>query len=282
MPIVRPSRSPSSGPDFDEFYLGSRRRLVLETYALTGDLSAARSAVRDAFVAARHHWDRVVRVPDPEEWVRPRAWAMAQRRHVARLWRREKGLTPAQKGVLDALHHLPDQQRKVLLLSTLAGMPTDDIGRELGEVPARVDDQLASAVRSFERRTDTTDGDVLGAIESLAPIAEATALPQPLTIHRGGQRRRRRHAVAGVVGLLALTVLGGLFVARGGVVAPAAAGQRADQHPVTAAMMLSVPELQPVAPGAGCGAGRVRPRRPMAPAPPERAAASPRDRPSRT
>src|ERR671921_271619 len=78
----------SAGPDFDEFYLASRRRLVLETYALTGDLSAARTAVRDAFEAASHHWRKVSRLPDPEEWVRPRAWAMAQRRHVARLWHR--------------------------------------------------------------------------------------------------------------------------------------------------------------------------------------------------
>src|SRR6187549_323518 len=84
-----PSGTPSgttAGPDFDEFYLTSRRRLVLETYALTGDLSAARSAVRDAFEAACHHWRKVSRLPDPEEWVRPRAWAMAQRRHIARLW----------------------------------------------------------------------------------------------------------------------------------------------------------------------------------------------------
>ena len=48
MPMVHPSTS----ADFGEFYLASRRRLVLEAYALTGDLQAARSAVRDAFEAA--------------------------------------------------------------------------------------------------------------------------------------------------------------------------------------------------------------------------------------
>src|SRR6188472_1539273 len=99
-----PSSVSTAGPDFDEFYLASRRRLVLETYALTGDLRAARSAVRDAFEAAAHHWRKVSRFSDPEEWVRPRAWSMAQRRHVARLWHREKGLSAEQKGVLDALH----------------------------------------------------------------------------------------------------------------------------------------------------------------------------------
>src|SRR3954447_5398972 len=139
----------TAGPDFDEFYLASRRRLVLETYALTGDLSAARSAVRDAFEAAFHHWRKVSRLPDPEEWVRPRAWAMAQRRHVARLWHREKGLGADQKAVLDALHHLSDQQRKVLLLAHLAALSTADIGRELGETTARVEERLQVATDAF-------------------------------------------------------------------------------------------------------------------------------------
>ena len=134
-----------ASPDFDDFYLASRRRLVLSAYALTGDLSAARNAVSDAFVAARHHWRKVGRLPDPEEWVRPRAWAMAQRRHVARLWHREKGLNPDQKAVLDALHHLPDQQRKVLLLAQLAALTPAEIGRELGETEARVEQRLATA-----------------------------------------------------------------------------------------------------------------------------------------
>src|SRR5436190_21369727 len=164
-------------PDFDDFYLTSRRRLVLSAYALTGDLAAARNAVADAFVAARHHWRKVGRLPDPEEWVRPRAWAMAQRRHVARLWHREKGLGADQKAVLDALHHLPDQQRKVLLLAHLAALSTSDIGRELGDTTARVEDRLATATASFCRETGAPEDGVGAAIESLGPIAEAAALP---------------------------------------------------------------------------------------------------------
>ena len=39
------------GPDeFDAFYKDARERLLMQTYALTGDLPAARSAVRDAFL----------------------------------------------------------------------------------------------------------------------------------------------------------------------------------------------------------------------------------------
>src|SRR3954454_23287521 len=100
MPNVLDPVDVGVGPDFDDFYLASRRRLVLSAYALTGDLGAARNAVGDAFVAARHHWRKVGRLPDPEEWVRARAWTIAQRRHVSRLWHREKGIAEEQRAVL--------------------------------------------------------------------------------------------------------------------------------------------------------------------------------------
>ena len=174
---------------------------MLSAYALTGDLSAARNAVGDAFVAARHHWRKVGRLPDPEEWVRPRAWAMAQRRHVARLWHREKGIGAEQKAVLDALHHLPDQQRKVLLLAHLAALSTADIGRELGETPARVEEtpRRSRPSRSAGRPAPPPTS-VGAAIESLAPIAEAAALPgsggdpprRPATPAAAHGRRGRR------------------------------------------------------------------------------------------
>ena len=80
--------------EFDAFYRASQHRLLMQTYALTGDLPASRGAVRDAFVAAWHHWRKVSRLPDPEGWVRPHAWLHAQRRHSARIWHRDKALDP--------------------------------------------------------------------------------------------------------------------------------------------------------------------------------------------
>jgi DNA-directed RNA polymerase specialized sigma24 family protein len=239
-------------PDFDDFYLASRRRLVLSAYALTGDLGAARNAVGDAFVEARQHWRKVGRLPDPEEWVRPRAWAIAQRRHVGRLWHREKGISDEQRAVLDALHHLPDQQRKVLLLAHLAALSTADIGRELGETTQRVEERLASATGSFGEETGTPPEGVGAALESLASIAEAAALPGASVIHRDGQRRRWLHTIGGTVVLLGLTLVAGMFVVRGGVQAPASADDEAarpEAHPVTEQMLLSLPQARALAPG---------------------------------
>ena len=250
MPTPSDDVDPGAVPDFDDFYFASRRRLVLSAYALTGDLAAARTGVEHAFVAARHHWRKVHRLHDPEEWVRPRAWATAQRRHVARLWHREKGISTEQKAVLDALHHLSDQPRKVLLLAHLAALSPSDIGRELGETTARVEDRLAAATESFCRETGAPQDGVRAAIESLAPIAEAAALPGSTVLHRAGQRRRVLHTVGGTAVLLALTLLGGFFVAGGSDERAAAGGTRSvDARPVTEKMLLTLPQLGRLAPG---------------------------------
>jgi DNA-directed RNA polymerase specialized sigma24 family protein len=238
--------------DFDDFYLSSRRRLVLQAYALTGDLSASRQAVREAFVAARQHWRKVGHLADPEEWVRQRAWAMAQRRHVARLWHRERGITAEQKRVLDTLHGLSDQQRKVLLLTHLAALSSAEIGRELGERPTRVEERLAQATRSYVEGTGTGPTEVRRSLESLGPIAEATALPAPSVVARAGQRRGRLHAVAGTIALLVLVVVGGLFVVTEGASDSAGAQARSQprdvSRPVEKSMLVSPAQVQELAP----------------------------------
>ncbi len=59
--------------EFDAFYKDARDRLLVQTFALTGDVRASRSAVRDTFVVAWHHWRKVSRDGDPESWARPHA-----------------------------------------------------------------------------------------------------------------------------------------------------------------------------------------------------------------
>lgn len=251
-PAVQPAVQPAPGPGFEELYLGSRRRLVLQAYALTGDLSAARSAVRDAFVAAARDWRKVGSLPDPEEWVRPRAWALAQRRHVARLWHKESGLGAEQTSVLDALHRLPDQQRKTLLLRHLAGLSTADIGRELGETPTRVEQQLGIATRAFGDATGVDGRGVAAVIGALAPVVESAPLPDAAQVQQDGRRRGRWHALAGVVVLVALTLLSGQFVVQGDVRQPAAAADRsprpAPPRPVTEEQLLGLDQVRLLSP----------------------------------
>ncbi|HEX6247887.1 MAG TPA: hypothetical protein VFZ64_08465, partial [Nocardioidaceae bacterium] len=129
---------------FDSFYLKTRRALVHQAFALTGDLAAAQRAVRDAYVAAWHHWRKVTTHEDPRDWVRPRAWALAQRRHTARLWQKTRDLPPADREVLDALHRLPVSERRALLMVDLAGVPLDVAARELNVTQVALERQLRS------------------------------------------------------------------------------------------------------------------------------------------
>ncbi|HEY9565047.1 MAG TPA: hypothetical protein VIR30_14875, partial [Nocardioides sp.] len=100
--------------EFDDLYASVRDRLLLQTFALTGDLPAARGAVRDAFVGAWHQWRKVSKLEDPGSWIRPYAWSLAQRRHTARIWHRDKSLDEDSKATLDALSRLSPTQRKAL------------------------------------------------------------------------------------------------------------------------------------------------------------------------
>ena len=80
MPRTLPRSNPRSPEGFEAFYKDVRGRLLLQSYALTGDLLAAQRAVRDAMVVAWHHWRKVSRLEEPEDYVRPLAWTRAQRR----------------------------------------------------------------------------------------------------------------------------------------------------------------------------------------------------------
>ena len=201
-----------SAEEFDEFYVDTRRRLVLQTFAVTGDLGASRTAVRDAYVAARHHWNKVGRMADPEQWVRPRAWAIAQRRHTARRWRKEKSVSAEQARLFDALHKLTDAQRKTLVLTHLATVPMSEVGREIGETQERAELHLQAATSAVAVALDADSTSIRAQLESLAPLADGVKLPRPPIIRRNGLRRRRNHAVIGSALAVLVTIGAGALV----------------------------------------------------------------------
>jgi len=198
--------------EFDEFYVNTRRRLVLQTFALTGDLGASRTAVRDAYVATRHHWNKVGRMADPEQWVRPRAWSIAQRRHSARRWHREKSVSTDQAALLEALHRLTDAQRKTLVLTHLAAVPLGEIGREIGETQDRTEDLLQSGTAAVAVDLGADSTSIRARLESLGELADTVKLPRPPIIRRNGLRRRRNHAVVGSVLAVLVTIGAGALV----------------------------------------------------------------------
>ncbi|MFW6774579.1 hypothetical protein ACOACO_09865 [Nocardioides sp. CPCC 205120] len=193
---------------FDAFYKDARDRLLAQTYLLTGDLPAARSAVREAFVAAWHHWPKVASSGDPESEVRPRAWTLAQRRATTRPWHREKGLAPEVTATLEALAALDGAPRRLLVLSELAGLALGDAAREAGVTLEEGARHVAVGRAEYAEALGlTTPEEVTATLGVAADAATADARwSRPSILRRAGSRRRRTHAVVGVA--LAVVAVG--------------------------------------------------------------------------
>ena len=198
--------------EFDAFYKDARSRLLLQTYALTGDLPAARSAVRDAFIVAWHHWRKVSRHDNPEASVRPYAWSHAQRRHTARIWHRDRSLDPEVRATLEALGKLPIAQRKTLLLTHLVALSMGEMAEEAGMSRAEAEKklQLATAQFSVHRSVPTTS--IRPLIEALRAPVDAVTWPRPTIVRRAGAARRRTHTLIGVAAAAVAVVLSGTLV----------------------------------------------------------------------
>ncbi|NBE81370.1 SigE family RNA polymerase sigma factor [Micromonospora rubida] len=159
---------------FDEFYRGSRQRLLGFVFALTGNLAEAQDAVQEAYIRAWQRWSTVRGYDDPEAWVRVVAsriavsrWRSLRSRARAYLRHGADDTTPAPStdtvAVVAALRRLPEEQRVALALYYLLGMPVAEVAREtaapVGTVKARLSRGRAAlagllAVSDLEEATD--------------------------------------------------------------------------------------------------------------------------------
>lgn len=198
--------------EFDAFYKDARTRLLLQTYALTGDLPAARSAVRDSFIVTWHHWRKVKRLPDAEAWVRPHAWARAQRRHTARIWHRDKSLDPEAEATFDGLGKLSLLQRKALVLDQLTTLPLADRARELSVTSAEADRQTTGATAAFLEKREVSADRVPELFAQLATLVDDSRWPRPSILRRAGAARRRTHTAVGAAAAVAAVIITGTVV----------------------------------------------------------------------
>jgi DNA-directed RNA polymerase specialized sigma24 family protein len=205
---------------FETFYKDVRSGLLVQTYALTGDLQASQKAVRDAMVVAWHHWRKVSRLEDREDYVRPLAWNRALRRSQARWWSRMKGLHPDVAATLDALAKLSVTQRRVLLLSHLTPLPLEGISREVGISRTTAERELQTATAHFAVNRDVQSTAIRPVLEVLRGEIEDVRWPRPSIITRAGSARRRSHTTFGAAIAVAAVVVSGSVVTDGAGVRP--------------------------------------------------------------
>jgi len=199
--------------DFETFYKDVRSRLLLQTWALTGDLTAGRKAVQDALAIGWHHWRKIGRrsFAEREDWIRPVAWRHALRRHsVPHLHRSKENGDEEIQATLDALAHLPLEQRKVFLLAHLSTVDEQTLSREVGITHARAEQALHAATRDFNLARSVTPIPVETAFASMSAEVEAVRWPRATILTRAGSARRRTHTGVGL-GLAVAAFVGSGF-----------------------------------------------------------------------
>lgn len=144
---------------FDEFYLGTRDRIVRQLTAMTLDRELAADASQEAYARAWQRWSRVSRMDDPVAWVRTVAWRLAvsqfRRRAVASRALGRLGPTQSLDGLeigtaagLDlvaALRTLSHEHRRVLVLHEMVGLTVREVAVETGVPDGTVKSRLSRA-----------------------------------------------------------------------------------------------------------------------------------------
>lgn len=127
----------------DALYAASYRRLVVQMYAICGDLTDAEDAVQEAFITALRKHRTLRDVDNPEAWVRTVALRRLHRgwRHLA-VVRRHQALDrapdaavemgPEHVALVAALGQLDEGQREAVVLHHLADLPVAEIASQLG------------------------------------------------------------------------------------------------------------------------------------------------------
>jgi RNA polymerase sigma-70 factor (ECF subfamily) len=162
--------------DFDlkGLYAASYGRLVMQVFALCGDVAKAEDAVQEAFVTAIRKQRDLLGVSNPEAWVRTVAVNQVRGgwRHAA-VVRRYGAKVPGPQAAVDvgpdhvalvtALARLDAEQRIVVVLHHLADLGVDDISQELGIPVGTVKSRLSRGRRRLaEMLDDSIDGPTSG------------------------------------------------------------------------------------------------------------------------
>ncbi|WP_406069396.1 RNA polymerase sigma factor [Micromonospora sp. NBC_01638] len=164
----------SDGDLISRLYAGCFRRLVVQLYAVTGDLNEAQEAVQEAFTKALVAPRRLAELENPEAWLRRVAVNEARsryrrRRVLDRLLRRigpppaVADRSPEHLALLAALRGLPEGQRQALALHYLVDLPVDEVAATLGVSAGTVKSRLSrgrqalAVLLSDSDPTDVTD-----------------------------------------------------------------------------------------------------------------------------
>jgi RNA polymerase sigma-70 factor (sigma-E family) len=145
---------------FEEFYTGTRHRLITYLYAMTGDRAEAQDAAQEAYVRAWQRWSTVSGFDNPEAWVRTvgyrlclNHWRKAKNRIAAYL--RHGGDPDADPpsentvALITALKQLPEAERQVITMYHLMDLSVAEVAAQTGVPVNTIKTRLARGRRTL-------------------------------------------------------------------------------------------------------------------------------------
>jgi hypothetical protein len=200
----------SASSDFDALYAATWRPLLLQTFALCGDLGTAREAVAHAFVEAWHHWSRASRGSRRRTSGPPRSpgpsGAAGPARSSAPLGCRSRSGWPCAACTRCRSRLARRSSSPASRISDGRDRPADRRDRGARGEAARGRAGPAPHEPEPPRRPGH------GPAPELETTARAAAQPVPEDLRASGDRRRRLFLVAGCVAAVALTLVAGALV----------------------------------------------------------------------
>ncbi|MEU1754045.1 sigma-70 family RNA polymerase sigma factor [Micromonospora matsumotoense] len=148
--------------EFDAFYASSAQRVLGQVYAMLGSRTEAEDAVAEAYARAWGRWSTVRECDSPEAWVRKVAYRVAVsawRKAVNRVKAHRREATGQEVEpvsvdhvvLVDALRHIPSEQRRAIVLHHLVGLSVAEIAAETRANPNTVKTRLARGRQGLAR-----------------------------------------------------------------------------------------------------------------------------------
>ncbi|MER8184042.1 LuxR C-terminal-related transcriptional regulator [Kitasatospora sp. NPDC094015] len=243
-PEAPPAATPTPVPApaaFADFCLAVHDRLVQQTFLLTACRHRAVHCAHLALGTASRQWEEVSALPDPEGWIRGRAFEAAlspwrrggpRRAHLFTLPHRrirvgpagvgpEDRLTPRDKALLKALRRLSRPRRWALVLHDALGVPVEEVAVEVEASTPAAAGRVRAARAALAREVPDLVGadpaapefaDRLGELLHRAAVHGCATPWKPSPKLLTAESRLRTGAVTGGAALLTVAV-GGAVVA---------------------------------------------------------------------
>ncbi|GAA1734987.1 RNA polymerase sigma factor [Luedemannella helvata] len=198
-----------------DLYRGSYRRLVLQLFAFTTDLTEAQDVVQEAFARALARPKGLDDVENPEAWLRTVAINVVRRRYRRRrlldtILLRDRPVQamvaeapqPDRADLRAALAQLPRPYREVVVLHYLADLPVESVAQLLdipvGTVKSRLSRARGALATQLDGyRAETADAPArVPAPRAAAPAAARAAVSRPVVPRPAAPLPRQVSAMA--------------------------------------------------------------------------------------